>query len=284
MSGMPFDATMKDLIEENARAWAEYFNPYPVIDVAVIDADLSTVTARADKVLRVTEDDGEQCLLNFEAEARHAGDPKRLVLYSVLLNLRHDLPVRSIVLLLRRSANATVVTGLLEMQRKKEPPYLRFTYEVVPVWSQPLAPLLAGPLGLLPLAPLTDEAEADLPNVVGQVVKRLRTETTREQAGKMETTTLILLGLRYENAIIQQLFREVPEMEESTTYQYIMRRGVTETILRQGRRKFGEPSAEQAQSLKDIANNERLQQLADRILDATSWQELLSCPPPPGPQ
>ena len=38
----------------------------------------------------------------------------------------------------------------------------------------------------------------------------------------------------------------------------------------------GEPSAEQAQSLKDIANNERLQQLADRILDATSWQELLA--------
>ena len=226
MSGMPFDVTMKDLIEENARAWAGYFNPYTVIDVAVIDADLSTVTARADKVLRVTEDDGEQCLLNFEAEARHAGDiPQRLALYSVLLTMRHGLPVRSIVLLLRRSANATVLTGLLESRRKKEPAYLTFTYEVVPVWSQPLAPLLAGPLGLLPLATLTDEAEADLPGVVGRVVKRFRSETTREQAGKMETGMFILMGMRYEAAIIRHLFQEVQEMEESTTYQYILQRG-----------------------------------------------------------
>ncbi len=277
MPGMPFDATMKDLIEENARAWAERFHPYPVLAVAVIDGDVSTVTARADKVLRVTEDGGE-CLLNIEAEGRHAADaPDRMMQYSILLRHRHGLPVRSVVLLLRSSANALALTGTLEVRRRpEEPPYLTFTYEVVRLWTQPLAPLLTGPLGLLPLAPLTDEARADLPGVVGRVVSRLRAETTREQAGKMETATLILLGLRYENAIIQQLFREVPEMEESTTYQYIMRRGVTETILRQGRRKFGEPSAEQAQSLKDIANNERLQQLADRILDATSWQELLA--------
>ena len=92
----------------------------------------------------------------------------------------------------------------------------------------------------------------------------------------METATLISMGMRYENAFVGTLFWEVQEIEESTTYQAIMRRGVKETILRQGRRKFGEPSAEQVQSLEGIANRERLQQLADRILDATSWQELLA--------
>jgi predicted transposase YdaD len=286
MAGMPFDVTMKDLIEENARAWAERFHPYPVLDVAVIDADVSTVTAHADKVLRVREADGSECLLNIEAEGRHAADvPDRMLHYAVLLRHHHGLPVRSVVILLRASANASAVTGTLEVRRRPdEPPYLTFTYEVVRLWAEPLAPLLAGPVGLLPLAPLTDEAQADLPGVVGRVVERLRTETTREQAGKMETATLILMGMRYEKEFVEQLFRGVEDMEESTTYQAILQRGeergaarsLRETILRQGRRKFGEPSAELVQTLEGIANLERLQGLTDRVSDAASWQELLA--------
>lgn len=286
MAGMPFDVTMKDLIEENARAWAERFHPYPILDVAVLDADVSTVTAHADKVIRVREAGGGECLLNIEAESRHAGDiPDRLLHYAVLLRHHHGLPVRSVVILLRASANASAVTGTLELRRRSaEPPYLTFTYEVVRLWAEPLAPLLAGPVGLLPLAPLTDEAQADLPGVVGRVVERLRAETTREQAGKMETATFVLMGLRHDKEFVRQLFRGVPDMEESTTYQYILQKGeergemrsLRATILRQGRRKFGEPSAEQMQSLEGIANLERLQEVTDRVSDATSWEELLA--------
>ena len=73
-------------------------------------------------------------------------------------------------------------------------------------------------------------------------------------------------------------------MEESTTYQAILRRGeergetrgMRETILQQGRLRFGEPSAEQARSLNGITNRERLQQLAARIFDVTTWQDLLA--------
>jgi hypothetical protein len=124
--------------------------------------------------------------LNIEAEGRHASDmPDRMLHYAVLLRHHHGLPVRSVVILLRASANASAVTGTLEVRRRPdEPPYLTFAYEVVRLWAKPLAPLLTGPVGLLPLAPLTDEAQADLPGVVGRVVERLRTETTREQAGK----------------------------------------------------------------------------------------------------
>ena len=81
-------------------------------------------------------------------------------------------------------------------------------------------------------------------------------------------------------------------MEESTTYQAILRRGekrgeergeergetrgIQETILQLGRLRFGEPSAEQARSLNGITNRERLQQLAARIFDVTTWQDLLA--------
>ena len=286
MAGMPFDVTMKDLIEENARAWAERFHPHPVLDVAVLDADVSTVTAHADKVIRVREAGGGECLLNIEAESRHAGDiPDRMLHYSILLRHHHGLPVRSVAILLRASANALAVTGTLEVRRRPdEPPYLTFAYEVVRLWTEPLDPLLSGPVGLLPLAPLTDEAQADLPGVVGRVVERLRAETSREQAGKMETATFVLMGLRYEKEFVRQLFRGVPDMEESTTYQYILQRGETrgevrgmrETILQVGRRKLGEPSDDQVAALEQFADPNRLRGLASRIFDVTSWQELLT--------
>ena len=61
------------------------------------------------------------------------------------------------------------MTGIVELRHTPpELPYHTFRYEVVRLWQQPLAPLLGGPVGLLPLAPLTDEAEADLPGVVDQ--------------------------------------------------------------------------------------------------------------------
>ena len=286
MAGMPFDATMKDLIEDNARAWAERFNSRPVLEVAVVDADLSTVTAHADKVLRI-QDAGGVCLLNIEAEGRHAADaPGRLLHYSVLLSHHHDgLPVRSVLLLLRSSANATSLTGTLQRRhRDDEDPYLVFHYRVVRLWEKALEPLLSGPIGLLPLAALTNEAEGDLPGVVKRITQRLRAETSREKSAKMETATFVLMGLRYEADRIERLFQEVQEMEDSTTYQLIIRRGeergvskgMCQLLLNVGRRKFGEPDAATKSALETITDQGRLDELGGRLLVATTWQELLS--------
>ncbi len=47
-------------------------------------------------------------------------------------------------------------------------------------------------------------------------------------------------------------------------------------ILGQGQRKFGAPRKEQAKFLEGTADRDRLWELIDRILDATSWEELLA--------
>ena len=72
-------------------------------------------------------------------------------------------------------------------------------------------------MGLLPLAPLTNEAQADLAGVVRRVTDRFRAETPREKAAKMEAVTFVLMGMRYEADLIEKIFAEVQEMEESTT-------------------------------------------------------------------
>ena len=48
-----FDATLKDLVEQYPRDWMTLLGIPRARPVEVIDADLSTVTALADKVLRV---------------------------------------------------------------------------------------------------------------------------------------------------------------------------------------------------------------------------------------
>jgi hypothetical protein len=159
MAGKRFDVTLKDLIEDDALSWARRFSTSSVRSAALLDADVSTITAAADKVRRVEGDRGAS-LLNIEAEARHAADaPDRMLLYSTVLRHRHELPVQSVLLLLRREANASNLTGVLEViGLDAAAPYLTFRYQVVRLWEEPLEPLLSGGLGPLPLAVLTDEA------------------------------------------------------------------------------------------------------------------------------
>ena len=138
-------------------------------------------------------------------------------------------------------------------------------------------------MGLLPLAVLTNEAEGDLAGVVGRITERLRAETPREKAAKLETRRSCSWECATEADLIERLFREVREMEESTTYQWILRRGEQrgvskgkcDLLLRQGRLRFGEPDAATLSALEATTDQARLDELGERLLAATSWQELL---------
>jgi hypothetical protein len=280
-SSKPFDATLKDMLEISPEAWAARFCPGPFTSAAFIDADVSTVTAASDKVLRVERPAGP-LLVDLNAESWHAADaPGRMHLYSTLLTGRYDLPVRSVLLLLRREANASNLTGVLELRESPNDPepYLIFRYHVVRLWQEPLEPLLTGPAALLPLAPLTDEAAADLPGTVERVVRRLRAETPRDLAGKMEMAAFVLLGLRYTEEVLRPIFERCHEMEESSTYQAILRKGearcqaraLRRALLGQGRhRNFGEPGKE------TVTDLDRLNALTERVLDVNTWDDLLA--------
>jgi predicted transposase YdaD len=284
VSTKPFDATLKELIELDVTSWAALVDRRPGVTVSVVDADVSTITAAADKVIRVSHPDGD-CLIDVEAVSGHAGDaPEALHFYGAALERRHGLPVRSVLLLLRRETIARSATGLLERHLPgATAPYRTFRYDVLRLWELPVASFLAGGLGTLPLAGLTDEAAADLDSVVRQVTKRIQAESEGERAGQLHAATFVLLGLRYEQAVIDRLFQGVTGMEESSTYQLIKSRGaIAEArtiLLRQGKVKFGQPASEStARAIEAIADLSRLEALAERLLTASSWEELLAQP------
>jgi hypothetical protein len=78
-------------------------------------------------------------------------------------------------------------------------------------------------------------------------------------------------------------------MEESTTYQAIVRKGreegraegVRHMLLLQGETKFGPPDAVTRGAIEAIDDVQRLEQLGVRLVTAGSWQELLTVPAPP---
>jgi hypothetical protein len=76
-------------------------------------------------------------------------------------------------------------------------------------------------------------------------------------------------------------------MEESSTYQYIVAKGVAKgalmeakkIILLQGRKRFGPPDVELAAAIGAITDLERLEELGQQLLHVSSWQELLATTP-----
>ena len=98
----PFDVTLKTLLEESPLDWPALAGR-PQEAVEVIDADVSTVLAAADKVLRVRG--SPDWIMHFEFQSGpDASLPRRLHGYNVLLQHRHNLLVRSVAVLLRSGA------------------------------------------------------------------------------------------------------------------------------------------------------------------------------------
>ena len=69
-------------------------------------------------------------------------------------------------------------------------------------------------------------------------------------------------------------------MEDSTVYQWLVRRGkrdhAQETVLRQAARHFGPADESTSAAIRAIQDVDRLDRMTDRIPDATGWADLLA--------
>jgi predicted transposase YdaD len=274
----PFDATLKELVETYPHDWLAQLGLPSDQPVEVIDADLSTITTQADKLLRLQEP--TPSLLHLELQASR--DPRlarRILKYNVLAHDRHDLPVQSIVVLLRPEADAPGLTGAVSYK----PPHggsLEFEFDIVRLWQRPVQNLLSGGLGTLPLAPLGDVVPSGLPAVIRRLDERFAHEAPPAEVAILWTSTYILMGLRYAPSLITHLLRGVNTMRESATYQLILDEGRAEEarklLLRLGTRRFGTPDHRTQTALEETISTDRLEQLADRLLDVSGWDELLA--------
>ncbi|MHB1516645.1 MAG: RpnC/YadD family protein, partial [Acidiferrobacteraceae bacterium] len=280
------------LVETEPEAWPALLGR-PTGPTAVIDADIATVSGAADKVLRVSAE--PPYLLHLEFVSGHDAPalPRKLLVRNALLEDRHDLPVRSGVVLLRPEADSPQLSGHYERGFPCEDAYLAFRYQVLRIWQLAPGPLLSGPLALLPFAPIGAVTETELPGIIKQMERRLSQRRARRQAPLVWASSYILLGLRYSPALAAQLFRGVVSMKESSTYQAILEEGrmegrtegrmegrnegaLTEAkkMLRLlGESAFGPPDARIAARIERLNDLAELEDVLKHIRTAGTWQD-----------
>ncbi len=170
-------------------------------------------------------------------------------------------------------------------------PSLVFHHDVVRVWQLPPERFLQAGLPLLPLATVSNVAAEQLPTVLTALAERLRDEAGPELKTTLWAATEIPLGLNHPEERVKELTEEITTMvlgiqglEESSVYQGIFSRGKAEEaraiLIRQGRKKWGEPDEQILARIAGIGDLARLDLLSERILDANTWDEWLAADEP----
>jgi predicted transposase YdaD len=275
-----FDPTLKTLAEVSPSDWLSLTKRRRV---TIEDSDVGTLVSGAtDKLFRVHDNPEYLLHLDFEAGHFHSDLPLRLRLYNSVFEYRHQRVVLSVPVLLRPEADSPQWNGLLQRGLPGEAPLSTLRYEVIRVWDLPVEQLLAGGIGTLALAPISKIAQSEVRGVIRSIKGRLSGPKAPRRAADVWAATYVLLGLRYSDEFAHALFEEVLGMEESATYQAIVRRSKAEEarhmLFLQGETKFGPADPETRGVIEGISDLPRLEELGVRLLSATSWQELLAPP------
>jgi predicted transposase YdaD len=290
----PFDATPKARFAKNPRAWLKFLLSREMGGVELVDADLSTITSQADQLAQVNETEPWMAHVEFQS-GRSMRLPLRIQRYNILAHYKHSLPVRSILVLLRPQADGPALTGHLQHRLPDGSVNHEFWYNVVRIWEQPVETIMSGSLATLPLAPITRVSTAELPGLIQRMEERLERGASPDEAADCWAATYVLMGLVYPPALTDDLIRGVRGMKESSTYQAILNEGRAEgraegiaqgkeegwaegakrILLRQGRKRFGPPRRGIVSNINAIRDATKIEELADRILVVSSWDELI---------
>src|SRR6266699_1949589 len=107
----PHDSTTKRLVETNPADWLALVG-LPLGPTSLVDTDLSTIIAEADRMVQVEAETPYLFHAEFETGHHAHTAPTRLVRYNIVADYKFGLPVVSVLFLLRQSANSPALTGI----------------------------------------------------------------------------------------------------------------------------------------------------------------------------
>lgn len=285
----PYDVVSKDYLEVDPSVWPALLGrPCPPGSVRVGDSDLSTVSTATDKVLLIDEPEPWGLLMEFQASHDPNLPTATLQRYGIVRH-KYGIPFSVGIIFLRREANMPIfrAKGLAQTNPLNPGKTWYFPCQFIRLWELPVEDFLKGPLALLPFAPLTNVSESEVPGIIETIKKRARTEAVPDLGKKLLAATYVLMGLRYDEEWTQKLFEGVSEMEESSTYQGLIRKGkemgkretMRETIRRWAEKRLGPIPPELNAHLEMLTDLDHLRRMEDSAPTATSWEELFSISP-----
>lgn len=281
-----YDALARMLLENHPLDWLNLFGLGGGRPARVINSDLSTLTAEADKVLWIEAP--EPWIVHVEVQTSYQTDlPQRLLRYNVLLRVRHGVPVHSVAVLLFPEADGPSMSGRLVQESPDARCGVDFRYQVTRVWREAPDDLAAG-LGTIALAALAVPSAEALPAIVERMKADFATHATRDE-GEIWTALYLLIGRHFrDKALADRLLKGIQAMEDSVTYQAIVEKGRLEgrlegkieaehaALLRLGTAKFQAPSETIRQRIEAMTDLEDLERLLVRVLFASSWDDLMA--------
>lgn len=210
---MNFDNICKYLSEEYPDRFARWLLGETPTNIEVLKTELSLEPIKADSLTLLGT---QERILHLEFQVKAASQPPlplRMLDYWVRLYRRYNLPVTQVIILLKETS--VVIPEIFEVEQT------RHSYRVVRMWEQDPEPLLQD-TALLPLASLCRTSEPN--RLLNRVAEQVANIETTAQKGQITACTEILAGLRFNDNLIKQLFRE-DVMQESVVYQRILREG-----------------------------------------------------------
>jgi predicted transposase YdaD len=293
MMHKPFDITMKRLMGYDPIAWLRLFGIDPDGPVSVVDTEVSTVKSDVDKVYKINGP--EPRLIHIENQST-PGDKtiERMFRSNVLIGGDAELPVLSILNLLRPSADSELFSGEYLRMVNGFGPVTVFYYPVVRLWRLDAEAILNGPPAVLPIATLAIVPDETVPNVLRRIDERMIHETDSSTASTIMVASLLLAGLRIEREQIVDLMRRLSSMnllQESSFYQLLLEEGEEkglqkgreeglnasrEMLLGIGEKLFGPPDTATRTVIESIGDLERLKRMGLRALSAKGWNDLLA--------
>lgn len=276
---MAYDNICKYLAEEYPTAFAHWLFPEATTDIQVLKTELSVEPIRADSLTLLQTSNQ---ILHLEFQTLPTSEPPlpfRMLDYWVRLKRQYRCDIEQVVIFLKSSNSAAVFTNQFEDKNT------RHSYRVIRLWEEDPTPLLTNP-ALLPLATL---AKTNSPNaLLEQVAAQVDMIEEPRQRENLAACVTVLAGLRFDDNLVSQLFRE-EIMQESVTYQRILQKGLQQgqeqgkqqgrqeeaqaMIIRLLTRRFGAVAPEVREQIDNLSITQ-LEDLGEALLDFSSTADL----------
>ncbi len=280
---MAYDNICKYLAEQYPSEFVHWLSGEEATEITVLKTELSVEPIRADSLTLLQT---ANRILHLEFQTLPGSNPPlpfRMLDYWVRLKRLYGCPVEQVVIFLKSTTSETVFTDQFEDTNT------RHRYRVIRLWEEDPTPLLANP-ALLPFAAL---ARSDAPNtLLEQVATQIDRIEEPRQRGNLAACVEVLAGLRFNQDLIHQLFRE-ELMQESVIYQDILQKGLQQGLqqgkqegLQQGKqeealslimrlltRRFGEIDSQLQERVQRLSLVQ-LEELSEALLDFEAVTDL----------
>ena len=273
---MAYDNICKYLAEQYPTEFAQWLSTQEVTgSIKVLKTELNVEPIRADSLTLLQT---ANQILHIEFQTLPDSNPPlplRMLDYWVRLKRQYRCHIEQVVIFLKATnSDAVFINELTDINTNHR-------YQVIRLWEQDSAPLLASP-ALLPLATL---ARSDAPNtLLEQVVTQLDRIEEPRQRENLAACVDVLAGLRFDKNLVRQLLRE-EMMQESVTYQDILQKGAQKgriegrreatlsLVMRLLTRRFGAINPELQERVRRLAL-EQLEELGEALLDFQTVADL----------